>query len=892
MTKTSKRRWATVACLGMVAAAFAAQAKTYTFLPTAGNTAETAYEWTAPENWQDGDCPVGESVDATIAGAALAGTADIHVKFPDDGLTLGHLKFEASKCAFYFHGGKLTLKDVSGTSTLSGAFGSGKYPYFDCDVEVLGDLVVSARYRGKFRGNVRVSGAVTVENTFEFDLKDRGFTAATITDNLYPSGDYTLSNNGALNIFGDSYQYHQTVGTVRVDADSQIQLTSLIRNETLTGESGAMVWLDVARLVGSRTLTVSTDPTDHNVFAYVGTLRVHDLSAFTGKIQTPYGRLWFYRNADGSDPVLAGLSVSSQYWNTDIVKARICIPEAETMLMVNTLVLADARKAENIGELVKFGPGTLKVVDYAPDATNTQITVEAGAISLGKATGGEIYQPRLTMASGTTLDIPTGVTLRVGTASLSGTITVTGGGVLQVDAYAVVPDMLVRSGAVSVGDGNSVTINAMTSAGTLAKNGAGTLRVPVMDAHGVEVNGGKLIIQNDSYSAESVLPSDMALHLDATRARFDYKFTENGTNFIGRWKDVREDGGYEVRCRSSAVTKLPWVREQALNGLPVVDFGPLGPNPYDPGLRVMMQIMKAPTTTYGNDTGVEALPDATATYSVFGSAYGGNVLFDGPTIGGNSLAPRNREDPTAAVVNSDSALMAANGVFSINGTNYATASQATLSGAFDLVAWRQSTSGASGVQIAALAYSGHAANRSGGQLLGEVIVCTNAVTETQHRKIQSYLHKKWFGDYFTDARPSSVETVRIAAGAELVLDGEPMTVRSFGGAGTLAEGTVRLADGGVIEVFVNDAGTLGSVTVGSQASFTTLGGGTVKLVGNIAALGAGQTPVVLGENVTFAEDATWELVIDGDTRKLCSLKMEEGRPVLTVARPGFLFLIR
>lgn len=306
----------------------------------------------------------------------------------------------------------------------------------------------------------------------------------------------------------------------------------------------------------------------------------------------------------------------------------------------------------------------------------------------------------------------------------------------------------------------------------------------------------------------------------------------------------------------------------------------------------MMQIMKAPTTTYGNDTGVEALPDATATYSVFGSAYGGNVLFDGPTIGGNSLAPRNREDPTAAVVNSDSALMAANGVFSINGTNYATASQATLSGAFDLVAWRQSTSGASGVQIAALAYSGHAANRSGGQLLGEVIVCTNAVTETQHRKIQSYLHKKWFGDYFTDARPSSVETVRIAAGAELVLDGEPMTVRSFGGAGTLAEGTVRLADGGVIEVFVNDAGTLGSVTVGSQASFTTLGGGTVKLVGNIAALGAGQTPVVFGENVTFAEDATWELVIDGDTRKLCSLKMVEGRPVVTVARPGFLFLIR
>lgn len=875
-------------------AAFAAQARTYTFLPTAGNTEETAYEWTAPENWQDGECPMGESIDATIAGAAFAGTADIHVKFPEAGLTLGHLRFEASKCSIYFHGGRLTLKDASGNSTLSGSWATSTYPYFDCDVDVQGGLAYSARYRGRFLRGVSFSGTTAIENMLELDLKDRGFTSETITDNLYPCGDYVLSNDGALNIFAGSYQYRQTIGSLTVDANGYVNLTSTQRNETLTGESGAMVWLDVTRLAGSRTLMVGTDRSYNCNVAYAGTLRVHDLSAFTGKIQTPHGRLWFYRNADGTDPVLSELSVSQGDWrSTDVIKSRVCIPESATTLTVNTLVLCDSSKDGNIGELVKFGPGALKVIDYAPDATNTQITVEGGAISLGKVAGGEIRQPRLTMASGTTLDIPAGVTLHVGTASLSGTVTVTGGGVLQVDVYEVVPDVLVLSGAVSVAGGETVEINSMTSSsGRLAKNGAGTLKIQVLEAQDVEVNGGTLIVQNDSYAAEAVLPADMALHLDATQARFDYLFEENGTNFIGRWKDVRENGGYEIRCRSSAKKKLPWLREKALNGLPVVDFGALGPDPYVAGQRVMMQVMKAPTTTYNNDTGTAALPDATATYQVFGSEYGGNVLFDGPAIGDNKLAPRDRANSTAAVVNSDSALMAANGVFSINGQCFETASQATLSGAFDLVAWRQSSSGASGVQIAALAYSGHLANRSGGQLLGEVIVCTNAVTETQHRKIQSYLHKKWFGSYFADARPSTFGTARIAAGAELALVGEPMTVTSFGGAGTLAEGTIRLADGGVVEVVVNDDGTLGVPSVGSAAAFAALGGGTVKLVGNVAALVDGRTPVVAGENVTFAEGSTWELVVDGETKKRCSLKMVAGRLVVSVASPGFLLLIR
>ncbi len=289
------------------------------------------------------------------------------------------------------------------------------------------------------------------------------------------------------------------------------------------------------------------------------------------------------------------------------------------------------------------------------------------------------------------------------------------------------------SGAVSVAEGKTVRFGSV--AGPFTKTGAGTAVLGWGDA-GAEIHVAEGAVEAGEVSVPP--PRGLSAWLDATAAA---SLTTNEAGVVSNWADRR--GGTFAAVRQSE-HQLPVWTANALNGLPVLDFGRMAEHDVEGDDRMMAF---SPART-----------EIRTVFWVIGSKNGGGFLLgDSQALDGTKRHfhrggnfGRTADAPLWDGTGRDKGVVRAgetwvNGV-AVDGT------KTGLGGAYDLVGWRISeTDDAAGASAGATwLASCYAAGKdsnyrlNGGQELGELLIYTNRLTDAERDAATAYLARKWF----------------------------------------------------------------------------------------------------------------------------------------------------
>lgn len=324
-----------------------------------------------------------------------------------------------------------------------------------------------------------------------------------------------------------------------------------------------------------------------------------------------------------------------------------------------------------------------------------------------------------------------------GTLVFSGAGTAFSGGVsVEEGTVAFTADATLAgavSGTVSVAEGKTVRFGSV--AGPFTKTGAGTAVLGWGDA-GAEIHVAEGAVEAGEVSVPP--PRGLSAWLDATAAA---SLTTNEAGVVSNWADRR--GGTFAAVRQSE-HQLPVWTANALNGLPVLDFGRMAE--YD---------------VEGDDRMMAFSPARTEIRTVFwviGSKNGGGFLLgDSQALDGTKRhfhrggnLGKTADAPLWGDTGRDKGVVRAgetwvNGV-AVDGT------KTGLGGAYDLVGWRISeTDDAAGASagatwLASCYAAGKESNYrlNGGQELGELLIYTNRLTDAERDAATAYLARKWF----------------------------------------------------------------------------------------------------------------------------------------------------
>lgn len=325
-----------------------------------------------------------------------------------------------------------------------------------------------------------------------------------------------------------------------------------------------------------------------------------------------------------------------------------------------------------------------------------------------------------------------------GTLVFSGAGTAFSGGVsVEEGTVAFTADATLAgavSGTVSVAEGKTVRFGSV--AGPFTKTGAGTAVLGWGDAD-AEIHVAEGAVEVGEVSAPP--PRGLSAWLDATAAA---SLTTNEAGVVSNWADRR--GGTFAAVQHPG-HQLPVWTTNALNGLPVLDFGRM-----------------AESNVEGDDRMMAFSPERTEIRTVFwviGSKNGGGFLLgDSHALDGSKrhfhrggdFGLKNAKAPLWGGTGQDKGVVCAgetwvNGV-AVDGTTTG------LSGAYDLVGWRISetddadgkSAGATWLASCYAAGAGENYRLNGGQELGELLIYTNRLTDAERDAATAYLARKWF----------------------------------------------------------------------------------------------------------------------------------------------------
>lgn len=449
---------------------------------------------------------------------------------------------------------------------------------------------------------------------------------------------------------------------------------------------------------------------------------------------------------------------------------------------------------DGAGILTQTGGGLLR---FSQSSTNW-----TGGLTL--VSGTAVASTNNALGTGT-VDLGTNALRVSASALLSNTVlTPAAGGVLTVDAGV--------TGAV-----------ATVSGGKLIKQGVGVLLADyVTDDTDLAIQGGQVTVTLVDGIVHS--PAGVpAIWVDATEAA---SFVTAVSNDVSRWYDRRTPGD-DSGFFATNLYNRPLIKSDALNGLPVLDFGKLG------------------QTGQVNDNRLMAFKqyqtNIRSVFWVIGSRNGGGFLLGDSQVDGSARHfHRGSASGTFGGVATDAlwggtghekGIVSAgetwtNGV-PVNGT------ATGLSGDYDLVTWRLSptndaANNTPGAVWFATCYAASNGRLNGGQELGEVLIYTNRLSDVERKATETYLNRKWFplragagltfgtvsldgtGAGFINAYPSSVRM------AELVVNAANAFVT--GAPGATSVDLVTVTASGVLSVAVTDALAIGDLTFADQAT--------------------------------------------------------------------------
>lgn len=350
----------------------------------------------------------------------------------------------------------------------------------------------------------------------------------------------------------------------------------------------------------------------------------------------------------------------------------------------------------------------------------------------------------------------------------------------------------------------------------------------------------------DQRAVPSVPATNSAFHVDANASGTLTTTQSGGNTLVDRWYDKngkKTTDNTNVRwAQSAGRTGLlpPFVITNALNGLPVVDFGAAG------SCRGLIW--------NDNIVGIRTV------FIVVGSQAGGGVLLgnkDSNTCsfdrGMDVYASKGSWDTkvyTTPLTKNHALLWdkTFNNLAWLNGQP-ADFQYSGLSGDYDLFSfvWNQDTTGgsASGFAIRGgmVVESQKYPERSGGQRLAEVILYQRALTDQERRDTEAYLYYKWFNKTLAGYGAPKINTLRAQGGNALEQKGT----------NAVEVDTLNLLASASLTV---KAGTQVTVKNAALPGRVILAGGTLKF-------GSWSTPLAPAPQAALHLDAATNLTLSG-----------------------------
>lgn len=601
-------------------------------------------------------------------------------------------------------------------------------------------------------------------------------------------------------------------------------------------------------------------------------------------------------------------------------------------------------------------PGDIEVVKLEGLSEKALYTLNNVHLTIDEKTG---LDGRLTVSSGCSarLTAPGGVTLSwsgvtnffgtlekrgagtlllpMDTAANSGTLKIDEGSVLMTKtalagAAPLTLDALVLAAGVEFQlPPEGLTVSRLSAASGAMLVGPGKLTVLEGGTSGVPSvrNGAEVEIRMPSLAENDVLDQgDMWIHIDASDFVNDATklptYVENGTNFVSKWFDTDDRGTYAAKwSKGKSMSKDfgigdAFIRENAANGLPFVDLGPMcATNGYKfgvfNGVDRSLAFYGTDDVIYAQGAGdtywsdVNIPPQFKTAFFVVSSDNGGGALMTSGIDNYWSVGMMHESRVGAPMISQESGghkdncevfknYRMDNGTttFHVNGeTVYPM--EVPYSGGSDVISMKFNSAGSSR-RTGGLGYSGTGnnvyENCAGGLAYGEVILCTNLLTDASFARVEAYLQKKWF-DHDTPGYTVSGVSLFAGAGSTVTLTGNRLvTVRALGGAGTV-DGDVKVRDGASFVLDVADDGTLGPLTVTGTATFPAAV--SVTFNENIAKLRPGVYTILRADRLVTTAEA-WSLAepLPKNRRATFALSADGKSVVMTVYPNGMIFIVK
>lgn len=455
-------------------------------------------------------------------------------------------------------------------------------------------------------------------------------------------------------------------------------------------------------------------------------------------------------------------------------------------------------------------------------------------------------------------------------------------------------DTTYGAAVVEVSSGNEGTVGYVTGSGAFVKTGGGTLTVEgsVSELTGdLVVEAGSLVYGATMVSTDALpLSKGLIAHFDANS---NVTTNENGT--VTAWQSKAGDATYgdytATRCfpDDTATPKrkdYPKLVLDATNGLACVDFGKKGTDQSN-GLwfdtdtysdSLVSETSGGATYTYAT------IPDCKSILMAFNSEKGGGFVVG--NVGGDYYHRQNADCKLERGLFGTGVLGFSSAYLDMEQVGQCESN--VLNGAWQMMeVYKTSKANVAGFAHDRFLRMG---DRTGGNKIGEAVFFNRILTDEEKLRMRMYLYNRWYRkvapgsgslDKMYEHSPSCA-SLKVAAGASLVLDGYVQTVSNLvcGTGGAISGGDVQVAH----QLTVQSGAPL---VVSGKVSFAD---GCSVEVGELTA--AGTWKVLSADSIEgLATQKVGTCLIKG---RLCpvTIQVTDKDIFLMVGDPGLLVIIR
>lgn len=440
---------------------------------------------------------------------------------------------------------------------------------------------------------------------------------------------------------------------------------------------------------------------------------------------------------------------------------------------------------------------------------------------------------------------------------------------------------LAFSGDAELGSDTEATYAAVTGSGSLVKTGIGsaTITNELADSFtDLAVEGGTLTIAKPSD------PEDRSIyHFDASDASTftDYFVDANGETNVQQIADVRGNGTY-------AYKRDPYYPSSgslfAVTN-PIVRFAEFAPGVTRPYLDFLTHSGRNVDPPKGAGLAINPQPGSTAAKEIHAvvATHSACDLICGASSISFKRGLKDYNDTKAKIFRMTGESSACsedvlNGYIAVDGVITAASKYLDYDKFYLLSVAPLSGMDASSISL-------EMANTSGGRCYGEIMAFSEYLSAKERAYRQNKLMYKWFGQGEDPVWTNELDSVAVAAGSILTVQGGAIAVPTISGSGMIAASKVLGIS--TINLAATDRTTLDGLAVDGVADFAE--SVTVNIAGAVD-LAPGEYTLVSATSLANVDLASWTLSVQ--PKRPYTLKQVGNSVVLAIEGPGLILIVQ